>query len=44
MARELTLRYGMNPHQKPARVFVTQGELPVEVVSGAPGFITCSTP
>jgi phosphoribosylaminoimidazolecarboxamide formyltransferase/IMP cyclohydrolase len=33
------LRYGMNPHQKPARVFVAEGELPLEVVSGSPGFI-----
>jgi phosphoribosylaminoimidazolecarboxamide formyltransferase/IMP cyclohydrolase len=39
MAKEIVLRYGMNPHQKQARVYVTQGELPLEVVSGAPGFI-----
>lgn len=39
MASEIVLRYGMNPHQKKARVFVTQGELPIEVLSGAPGFI-----
>jgi phosphoribosylaminoimidazolecarboxamide formyltransferase/IMP cyclohydrolase len=39
MAREIVLRYGMNPHQKKARVFVTQGELPLEVLSGSPGFI-----
>jgi len=39
MAKELKLRYGMNPHQKSARVFVTEGELPIEVLSGAPGFI-----
>jgi len=39
MAKEIVLRYGMNPHQKPARVFVTEGELPLEVLSGAPGFI-----
>jgi phosphoribosylaminoimidazolecarboxamide formyltransferase/IMP cyclohydrolase len=39
MASEIPLRYGMNPHQKPARVFVKEGELPLEVVSGAPGFI-----
>ncbi len=36
---ELTLRYGMNPHQKPARVFVERGELPIEVLSGRPGYI-----
>ena len=39
MAQEMKLRYGMNPHQKHARVFVPKGELPVEVLSGAPGFI-----
>ena len=39
MAREITLRYGMNPHQKTARVYLTEGELPLEVLSGAPGFI-----
>jgi phosphoribosylaminoimidazolecarboxamide formyltransferase/IMP cyclohydrolase len=39
MTKEIVLRYGMNPHQKPARVFVTEGELPFEVLSGSPGFI-----
>jgi len=39
MAKELKLRYGMNPHQKHARIFVKEGELPIEVLSGAPGFI-----
>jgi len=39
MPKELKLRYGMNPHQKTARVFVKDGELPIEVLSGAPGFI-----
>ena len=37
--RELSLRYGMNPHQKPARAFMEQGALPFEVLSGAPGYI-----
>lgn len=37
---EKMLRYGMNPHQAPARVFMTSGEaLPVEVLSGAAGYI-----
>ena len=36
---ELTLRYGMNPYQQPARVFTRQGVLPFEVLSGAPGYI-----
>jgi len=39
MAREILLRYGMNPHQKPARVFMAEGDLPLEVLSGSPGFI-----
>ncbi|KAJ1658576.1 bifunctional phosphoribosylaminoimidazolecarboxamide formyltransferase/IMP cyclohydrolase [Dispira simplex] len=36
---QLTLRYGANPHQKPAQVFVKEGELPLQVLSGAPGYI-----
>lgn len=36
---ELTLRYGCNPHQKPARVYSKQGTLPFQVLSGAPGYI-----
>lgn len=36
---ELPLRYGCNPHQKPARVFVENGELPIRVLSGNPGYI-----
>src|SRR5436190_6735354 len=42
MERELGLRYGMNPHQAPARVFVEAGQdgaLPLTVLNGAPGFI-----
>lgn len=39
MASELTLRYGMNPHQTPARLFVAEGELPLTVLNGSPGFI-----
>jgi AICAR transformylase/IMP cyclohydrolase PurH len=37
--REITLRYGCNPHQAPARVFSAEGELPITVLSGAPGYI-----
>ena len=37
--REMALRYGMNPHQKPARAYVTEGELPFEVLNGQPGYI-----
>ncbi len=36
---ELALRYGTNPHQTPARVFMAQGKLPLNVVQGAPGYI-----
>ncbi|MCC7370931.1 MAG: phosphoribosylaminoimidazolecarboxamide formyltransferase [Chloroflexi bacterium] len=39
MSQELGLRYGMNPHQAPARIYVTDGELPLSVLNGAPGFI-----
>lgn len=39
MAQELALKYGCNPNQKPARIFMKQGELPVEVLSGGPGYI-----
>lgn len=39
MASELPLRYGMNPHQTPARVFMKSGELPVRVLHGVPGYI-----
>ncbi len=39
MSSELTLRYGMNPHQTPARLFVAEGELPLTVLNGSPGFI-----
>jgi phosphoribosylaminoimidazolecarboxamide formyltransferase/IMP cyclohydrolase len=37
--RELTLRYGCNPHQKPARIYHKGGALPFKVLSGAPGYI-----
>ncbi len=36
---ELTLRYGCNPHQTPARVFMKSGALPFTVLNGAPGYI-----
>lgn len=36
---QLTLRYGMNPHQKPAQLFTTLEKLPLSVVNGSPGFI-----
>ena len=37
--KELSLKYGCNPQQKPARIFVEQGELPVTVLNGQPGYI-----
>jgi AICAR transformylase/IMP cyclohydrolase PurH len=39
MTKEITLRYGANPHQTPARVFMKDGELPILVLSSAPGYI-----
>jgi len=36
---ELELKYGCNPNQKPARIFIESGALPVEVLNGKPGFI-----
>ena len=37
--KELTLKYGCNPHQKPARIYAEAGELPLEVLNGQPGYI-----
>lgn len=37
--KEITLKYGCNPNQKPARIFMENGELPVEVLNGRPGYI-----
>ena len=36
---ELELKYGCNPNQKPSRIFMKQGNLPIEVLSGKPGYI-----
>lgn len=36
---QLPLRYGANPHQRPAQTYVTQGHLPFTVVNGSPGYI-----
>lgn len=38
MPREIALRYGMNPHQKPARVFIKEGDLPFGVLNGSLGY------
>ena len=37
--KELELKYGCNPNQKPARLSMDQGELPLEVLNGRPGYI-----
>ncbi len=37
--KELELKYGCNPNQKPSRVFMKEGELPFTVLSGRPGYI-----
>jgi len=37
--KEVVLRYGCNPHQKPARIYRQEGELPFRVLNGAPGYI-----
>lgn len=39
MAKELELKYGCNPNQKPSRLFMEKGELPVKVLNGRPGYI-----
>ena len=37
--RELELKYGCNPNQKPSRIYMEEGELPIKVLNGKPGFI-----
>ena len=37
--KELELKYGCNPNQKPSRIFMQEGELPIEVMNGKPGYI-----
>ncbi|MEG0874113.1 MAG: phosphoribosylaminoimidazolecarboxamide formyltransferase [Clostridiales bacterium] len=37
--KEMELKYGCNPNQKPAKVFMKDGELPITVLNGKPGFI-----
>ena len=39
MASELELKYGCNPNQKPARIYLENGELPLKVLNGRPGYI-----
>ncbi|MCQ2217978.1 MAG: phosphoribosylaminoimidazolecarboxamide formyltransferase [Paludibacteraceae bacterium] len=39
MAKELELKYGCNPNQKPSRIFMQEGELPIKVLNGRAGYI-----
>ncbi len=39
MMKELELKYGCNPNQKPSRIYMNEGELPIEVLNGKPGYI-----
>ena len=36
---EMQLKYGCNPNQKPARIFMKRGEVPITVLNGRPGYI-----
>lgn len=36
---QLPLRYGTNPHQKPAQIYTFDSKLPITVVNGSPGYI-----
>lgn len=37
--KEFELKYGCNPNQKPSRIFMTEGDLPIEILNGRPGYI-----
>lgn len=37
--QELELKYGCNPNQKPSRIYMENGELPIKVLNGKPGYI-----
>ena len=37
--QELELKYGCNPNQKPSRIYMEEGELPIKVLCGKPGYI-----
>ena len=36
--KELQLKYGCNPNQKPSRIYMEEGELPITVLCGRPGY------
>ena len=37
--KELALKYGCNPNQKPSRIFMEESDLPIDVINGKPGYI-----
>ena len=37
--KEIQLKYGCNPNQKPSRVYSEEGELPIEILNGSAGYI-----
>ncbi len=37
--KELALKYGCNPNQKPSRIYMNEGELPIKILCGKPGYI-----
>lgn len=37
--KEIELKYGCNPNQKPSRIYIENGELPIKVLNGRPGYI-----
>jgi len=37
--KELELKYGCNPNQKPSKIYMNEGELPIKVLNGKPGYI-----
>lgn len=37
--KELKLKYGCNPNQKPSRVYMQNGEMPIKILNGNPGYI-----
>ena len=41
--KELQLKYGCNPNQKPSRIFMEEGELPIEVLGGRPGYVSSTS-
>lgn len=37
--QELELKYGCNPNQKPSKIYMEEGDLPIKVLNGKPGYI-----